>query len=654
MVGVSAPTQQSFRGELRRWLDAISSISRSVNSGAPLEDLLDLIAATTCDLAGYDFSAIFMPDDDGTFLLIRGSHGLSTDYVRELNARRSPAVGVTGAGEAPTSRALRSQRPVALPDIWIDASCAPFEAIVHDEGIRGLLSVPLITSRGAVGALNCYRREAHDFTAEDIVFMETIANQGALAIEAATLRATERLTIERLNAANQQLAEQESLLRRAEHAHRLMTRLVLEDRELGDLVGTVAEITSCAVLVEDPQGRCLARSDDRAEGLVRRLALPVPSPDGPDEPGADDEADPSAADPGVDPGARVRVDEVTERESGTLIGLAAPVMLDGQLAGRIWAVGSADQRPSEFEKRVLERAAMTVALILSRQRIAQEVAWRAARDLVDDLVLGGGETDPSGIAARARRFDLDLDGSHHLLVVNRQPNARAVATDAGMQDDVGARSLLSRIHGFIEAQLPQAVVTGRGNEVIVLVPTAAIREPVTALARRLLQHASDLTGQSNVRVAISEECAGVADYPGAYGTAQQALALTPEQPGDGVVDVRNLGFYRVLLTATRPEELARFSREVLGKLADYDARRGADLIPTVRTYLRTDCSVKDAAEALVVHPNTVRYRLRRVEDLLEISLANEADRLQLNLALMIASLHPDGGLSPDPTHSRRS
>ena len=63
--------------ELTSWLDAIAEITRAAHRGAPLEELLDLIAGATARLTGYDFYAVFEEDPERGVLLIRGSYGLS-------------------------------------------------------------------------------------------------------------------------------------------------------------------------------------------------------------------------------------------------------------------------------------------------------------------------------------------------------------------------------------------------------------------------------------------------------------------------------------------------------------------------------------------------------------------------------------------------
>ena len=105
-------------------------------------------------------------------------------------------------------------------------------------------------------------------------------------------------------------------------------------------------------------------------------------------------------------------------------------------------------------------------------------------------------------------------------------------------------------------------------------------------------------------------------------------------PG-GFLDVRELGTTALLLESGTPDAPARFADRLLGRSLAHDARRGGELVPTLRAWLAAGCSAPAAAAALVVHPNTVAYRLARVEQLTGRSLRRPDTRLELQLALTV-------------------
>jgi DNA-binding PucR family transcriptional regulator len=91
-----------------------------------------------------------------------------------------------------------------------------------------------------------------------------------------------------------------------------------------------------------------------------------------------------------------------------------------------------------------------------------------------------------------------------------------------------------------------------------------------------------------------------------------------------------------MLAASAPAR--RILAGVLRPLADYDASRGAALVPTLRAYLAARSNLTKAAEALFVNPNTVVYRLRRIKELCGRDTRDLDDLLVLYLALKLDEL----------------
>ncbi|WP_324198878.1 PucR family transcriptional regulator [Nocardia amamiensis] len=85
----------------------------------------------------------------------------------------------------------------------------------------------------------------------------------------------------------------------------------------------------------------------------------------------------------------------------------------------------------------------------------------------------------------------------------------------------------------------------------------------------------------------------------------------------------------------------------LRALLDYDRKHSASLSDSVETYLREHGDVRNAAAVLRVHPNTLRYRIRRVEEILGMDLGDPADRLLLEIQLALHRRTP--GRSAEPT-----
>jgi DNA-binding PucR family transcriptional regulator len=87
---------------------------------------------------------------------------------------------------------------------------------------------------------------------------------------------------------------------------------------------------------------------------------------------------------------------------------------------------------------------------------------------------------------------------------------------------------------------------------------------------------------------------------------------------------------------------------ILQPLYQYDGRRDTTLVETLRAFLRHGFSAAATAEALIVHPNTISYRLRRIEELLGIDCHDPRALLEVQFAFLIEGVLGAPAPAPAP------
>ena len=102
----------------------------------------------------------------------------------------------------------------------------------------------------------------------------------------------------------------------------------------------------------------------------------------------------------------------------------------------------------------------------------------------------------------------------------------------------------------------------------------------------------------------------------------------------------DLGVHRLLLQVPDLGELRAFATSVLGDLVR-DREHRADLVGTLIEWFRCNGSPQRTARELHVHPNTVTYRIRRVEEIAGLRLDHYRDRLMAQLACEILQVLGD-------------
>jgi DNA-binding PucR family transcriptional regulator len=155
--------------------------------------------------------------------------------------------------------------------------------------------------------------------------------------------------------------------------------------------------------------------------------------------------------------------------------------------------------------------------------------------------------------------------------------------------------------------------------------------------------------RSRIRVTagVSAPVQGVTALAGALheaGSARRLAALPVAAPRSGgesgaaavsVVTSDEVASHELLLATVPLSVLRSFRVRLLGPLLAYDDRHRAELLPTLREFLACSGSWNMCAAKMYVHVNTVRYRIRRIEELTGRDLSRLNDQVDFYLALQI-------------------
>jgi DNA-binding PucR family transcriptional regulator len=142
---------------------------------------------------------------------------------------------------------------------------------------------------------------------------------------------------------------------------------------------------------------------------------------------------------------------------------------------------------------------------------------------------------------------------------------------------------------------------------------------------------------------ISSVCSDIRDYRRGSAEAQEALQiglrLLRNSSNASSARFSELSAYRYLYPFAREHQLSDAYLDHIETLARYDRehKRG-NLLHSLETYLALGGNIKEAAERLKVHRNTLTQRLERIQSLCAINLDASNERFSLQLALMIYRL----------------
>ncbi|WP_246334645.1 helix-turn-helix domain-containing protein [Spinactinospora alkalitolerans] len=419
-------------------------------------------------------------------------------------------------------------------------------------------------------------------------------------------------------------------------------RLTL-DTDIGDSIGdlfslaqTIATLTGGLVSIEDSASRVLAYSGGEDADELRRLS--VLGRQGPEQYLA------LLREWGVFQRLRageevVRIEE--HPELGIRRRLAVGIRAGSQPLGSIWVQEGSAPLTAQSEEALLGAARMT-ALHLLRHRTEATAGLRLREDLLAGLLEGR-------IEAAALADSIEVDHDHAVMVAafafspagggaaapaEAAPESRADRSEVELK----RRRMTSLISVHAAAYRRDALVTTLGSRVYVLLPNLARRSAeasVLALTRKIVEAARRLLGVA-VQGAVGSVVGRLTDVTESRGEADRILDAMSRDLGMDVATISDVRA-RVLVSETLAHLRAdpRLRDPRTARLFEHDAAHGSELVRSLVAYLEAFGDVRTAAGRLHIHPNTLRYRVRRAESVSGIDLSDPNERLFTHLQLLM-------------------
>jgi GAF domain-containing protein len=290
--------------------------------------------------------------------------------------------------------------------------------------------------------------------------------------------------------------------------------------------------------------------------------------------------------------------------SGRSANVAVPLVADDELLGLLTAKGT-----SEVE--LARAAANQTAVALKKIELIERLTEKnLIKDFFEQLAGGSVHGDLEG---RAARLGCDLD-QRYLVVAAAPPDdavEKALATAA-------PRSLFDRRDDSIRGLLR----VGPGGP--------------ARLVEKVQETHAEL--EDGISIGVSNVCQGASSFQAGFEEARHALVGASVVRGKAsVMTYEDLGPYKYLLRMPFDADVRDEHRDAVMRIAEYDRQRQTSLLRTLEEFLRRRGNISATAEALYIHPNTLRQRLRRIQELSGLDLRKD-DWLLVEIAVKMVKL----------------
>lgn len=203
-------------------------------------------------------------------------------------------------------------------------------------------------------------------------------------------------------------------------------------------------------------------------------------------------------------------------------------------------------------------------------------------------------------------------------------------------------TLLELVESVLEQDSDHPIIMQKKGQIVAIFPVNVITKNskacITRFTELIISRARLRLGARQLNIGVGRIYATPVDIFKSYQEAKVALELGRLMGTNSEIPFfSDLGLARILYHHDL-QELKEFYRETLGVLEIYDEEHGNELMVSLEQYLLNQCSLKATANSLYLHPNTLRYRLKKIEEILHTHLDDFDTKLNLMTAFKIKYL----------------
>ncbi|GGE27552.1 CdaR family transcriptional regulator [Pullulanibacillus camelliae] len=310
-----------------------------------------------------------------------------------------------------------------------------------------------------------------------------------------------------------------------------------------------------------------------------------------------------------------------QRENQAVDCIVTPLFIDGKAIGYLTCWGVRLTHVG-IDIAIMEKASTLFTLEFQKQKINYEVQQQYKNDFIRELLFNNVLTDT----------DLYEWGEKYGFLKKN----RYVCVLLGNKKHHFGSEALALLEPILELWEQQGIYTAVRGYLSILLPIENAQEDqIKKRVENILTSMQSRMSEEKLYVGIGGFHEGIKGIRRSYAEAEKALRLSTHH---SLTHYKDLGVFRLLDFIDDQEALREFYDETVGLLKAYDSDNQLDLLHTLISYLHYNSNLKMTADALFIHVNTLKYRLKRIHAITGYDIHQTEDLLNLQIGLKIAYL----------------
>lgn len=162
------------------------------------------------------------------------------------------------------------------------------------------------------------------------------------------------------------------------------------------------------------------------------------------------------------------------------------------------------------------------------------------------------------------------------------------------------------------------------------------KNEIIPMAESIKSEINEKLNPLTISIGIGGICNSLKSFKIIISKGKKALQILKRlNKSNSIVNYKDLGIFRLFFEMNRFDEMEELFNENLLKLKEYDDKNSSNLMKTLNVYIKNNRNIGKTAQELFIHRNTMKYRINRIEDILQCDLKNEEAIFNIKLCIMI-------------------
>ncbi|MGM0603360.1 MAG: PucR family transcriptional regulator [Bacillota bacterium] len=300
----------------------------------------------------------------------------------------------------------------------------------------------------------------------------------------------------------------------------------------------------------------------------------------------------------------------------------------------------------EYDEIVLGHAITVLKLDIQNKISNHQIESKYREQFVQDLIFNNIQSLEE-IKTRADLYNWEFRSSSVVIIFDIDDfKQHYVELESDFEDDIEEikRTIFSLIERNMKDSFEQAVYTTFSDNMVFIIQNKTKLKKVLFIKsiqstvekiRNIVKERSkfDLT------IGIGKYKKNTMNICKSYDEARKAVDLSRMMKKNKVMMYDNLGVYKLLDDLSTDLSAKKFYNSYLEELINYDDKNNTELVNTLEALSRNDWNMKEAAEEIYIHYNTMKYRVKRIEEIMDIDLQDPDEKFNLTFSLKLFNLN---------------